>query len=251
MNFNCNAPLQWKRSLINCLLMRAFRNSSDFCSFCSEISTLRSIFKRNGYPDQFINGLVSEFLTNHASNEQNFKLNKLKPNTKKPQLVVKEFDEVYLNLPYIGKPSIKLHRKINNQMRKYNLWVKAAFSTTKTGSYFNLKSKCSNLFESNVVYKFTCSRDENVSYIGETRRHLFQRITEHNSSNSSSAVFDHLFNCSDCQNSTNIAKSFTILHRCKRSILYSLESIMICKDQPNLNNKLGFTKGTVPLRIFK
>ena len=178
-------------------------------------------------------------------------MNKLKPNTKKPQLVVKEFDEVYLNLPYIGKPSIKLHRKINNQMRKYNLWVKAAFSTTKTGSYFNLKSKCSNLFESNVVYKFTCSRDENVSYIGETRRHLFQRITEHNSSNSSSAVFDHLFNCSDCQNSTNIAKSFTILHRCKRSILYSLESIMICKDQPNLNNKLGFTKGTVPLRIFK
>ena len=178
-------------------------------------------------------------------------MNKLKLNTKKPQLVVKEFDEVYLNLPYIGKPSIKLHRKINNQMRKYNLWVKAAFNTTKTGSYFNLKSQCSNLFANDVGYKFTCSRDENISYIGETRRHLYQRIIEHTSSSSNSAVFDHLFQCRDCQNNINIAKSFKILHRCKRSILYNLESIMICKDRPNLNNKLGYNKGTVPFTIFK
>ena len=163
---------------------------------------------------------------------------------------MKEFDEVYLNLPYIGIPSTKLHRKINNQMRKYNLWVKAAWNATKTGSYFSLKSGCSDLFESNVVYKFTCSRDENISYIGETRRCLFQRIIEHNSSTSNSAVFDHMFNCRECIENNNIATSFMILNRCKRSALYSLESIMICKHRPNLNNKLGPSRGTFKLRIF-
>ena len=253
MNYNSNTPPQWRRSLINCLLMRAFRNSSHYCLFRSEITTLRTIFKRNGYPDPFIDKIIFDFQQTHAQDEQHFKLNKQKSGTKKPQIVVKEFDEVYLNLPYIGRPSTKLHRKINIQMRKYNLWVNAAYRTTKTGSYFNLKSQCSKLFESNVVYQFTCSRDENESYIGETRRHLFQRINEHNSNNNNnnSAIFDHMFNCTGCMNNTNIAKSFKILYKCKRSNLYSLESIMIRKHRPTLNSKLGVNKGCYPLTIFR
>ena len=71
-------------------------------------------------------------------------------------------------------------------MRKYCLCVKAAYNTVKVGSYFSLKSKCSNLFGSNVVYKFTCSRDENISYLGETQRHLFKRISEHSDRKSDS-----------------------------------------------------------------
>ena len=107
------------------------------------------------------------------------------------------------------------------------------------------------LFESNVVYKFTCSRDENISYIGETRRQLFQRIIDHNTSNKNSAIFDHMFNCRGCMDKANIAESFQIIQKSRRSHLYSLESIMISKNRPNLNNKLGPHKGTFPLTLYK
>ena len=251
MNFNCNAPLKWKQSLINCLLMRAFRNSSDFCSFTLEIETLKSILKKNAYPDSFINKAVSDFESKYAVNEHDFELKKLDCNKRKPQLVVKDFDEVYLNIPYVGRPSTKLHRRINNQMRQYNLWVKAAYNTTKTGSYFSLKSSLSYLFESDVVYKFTCSRDESLSYIGETRRQLFQRIIDHNGKDTKSAVFNHMFNCTGCMNVNNISKSFIILTRCKRSSLKSMESMLISKNRPVLNSKLGPKEGTIPLTLYR
>ena len=98
-------------------------------------------------------------------------------------------------------------------MRQYNFWVKAAYNNTKTSFYFSLKSPFSYLFESDVVYKFTCSRDETMSYIGETRRQLFQRIIDHNGNdtNKHSAVFNHMFKCTGCVEVDNISKSFIIL----------------------------------------
>ena len=128
-------------------------------------------------------------------------------------------------------------------MRNYHLCVKAAYSTVKVGSYFSLKSKCSDLFDSNVVYKFTCSRDGNISYIGETQRQLFRRISEHSDKTSDSPVFDHLFNCRDCQNTSNITTRFSILQHSNRFNVRSLEAILINKLSPRLNIQLGKNKG--------
>jgi hypothetical protein len=224
--------------------MRAYRNSSSFSLFQIEVKNLKSILLRNAYPDHFIDSDIAKFISDQKIDEKQFKQNKCS-NTKKQQLVVTEFDDVYLNIPYIGKPSQKLHRKIHHRMRNYNLCVKAAYNTVKVGSYFGLKSKCSYLFESNVVYKFTCSRDENISYIGETQRHLFTRISDHNDNKSDSPIFDHLFNCKDCQNTTNITARFSILKRSNTQNVRSLESLMITRFAPTLNTQLGnhFGKG--------
>ena len=46
----------------------------------------------------------------------------------------------------------------------------------------------SNLFKSNVVYKFTCSRDESIAYIGETQRCIFERIADHTDKTKESAI---------------------------------------------------------------
>ena len=116
-------------------------------------------------------------------------------------------------------------------------------STVKVSSYFSLKSKCSDLFDSNVVYKFTCSRDENVSYIGETQRQLFRRISEHSDKTSDSPVFDHLFNCRDCQNTSNITTRFSIIQHSNKFNVRSLEAILINKLAPRLNIQLGKTRG--------
>ena len=252
MNYNCDAPLTWKRSLIKCFLKRAFVNSSNYSLFRIEIETLRAILKSNAYPDNFVQNVLSQFLSEYANTAEEFRLNKINQKNRKPQLLVKEFDDVYLNIPYVGKPSSKLHHTINRQMRAYGLCVKAAYNTKKVASYFSLKSKYSSLFEGNVVYEFKCSRDENVSYIGATRRQLFRRINDHNDPNKYTAVFEHMYNCDFCKNITNISDSFKILSKGSKTNLDSLESLYIYTKRPILNNKMGPLRGCrFPLTLYK
>ena len=64
------------------------------------------------------------------------------------------------------------------------------------------------------------------------------KITDHCGTDKNSAIFEHLFNCTTCQNS-DIVQNFKVLKRCKQSELYSLESILIEEEQPNLNTEVA------------
>ena len=129
-------------------------------------------------------------------------------------------------------------------MKRYKINIMAAYTSTRVGSYFNLKSNCSRSFKSNVVYKFTCSVDQNVSYIGETKRQLFRRVLDHTKTDKKSAVFGHLYVCTNCQNSKNIMDQFEILKKCESKNIYSFEALLIAKFKPNLNTQLGPGNGT-------
>ena len=72
--------------------------------------------------------------------------------------------------------------------------VRIAYNTEKVGKYFSLKDSISHLYQSCLVYKFTCPGDLNNQYIGETERQLFVRIKEHVTP-TNSAVFKHIENC--------------------------------------------------------
>ena len=62
-----------------------------------------------------------------------------------------------------------------------------------------------------VVYKFNCSRDADLSYIGKTKRHLVTRVREH--SKSASAVCEHLEGCDACKSEYSVEKNFKILDK--------------------------------------
>ena len=132
-------------------------------------------------------------------------------------------------------------------MREYDIVIKAAYTTTKVGAVFSLKSKCSSLFDSNVVYKFSCFCDKNISYLGETRRQLFRRIIDHTTQDrtncNNSAVLDHLYQCQTCQNVPNIDDSFSILQRCSSNNILSYEALLISKHLPKLNVQMGASQG--------
>ena len=158
----------------------------------------------------------------------------------------------FLCIPYVGKPSIRFQRKLERGFRQHNVRIMVAFNTTKVGSHFCLKLRCSHLFRSNVVYRFTCSDDRNISYIGESKRQLYKRITEYSKNGTNSAVFDHFYDCISCQSFANIADLFTILRNCKSTNILSSEALLIAKHRPTLNTQLGPGRGTlVSLNIFK
>ena len=201
----------------------------------------------NSYPPTLIDKLTDDFITHHGISNNNFKVN---PTVQQPKTVKQ--DHNFFTIPYIGKPSLKLQNKLRQNLQMNGLDIKSAYSTTKVGEYFNLKTKIPSLFKASVTYLFTCSHDENISYIGESRRQFFQRISEHCSSGSKSAVFDHLEICSNCQNATNITEQFKVLQQCKPSHILSAEAMLISKHRPILNTQLGPSKGTaVSLTLYK
>ena len=128
-------------------------------------------------------------------------------------------------------------------MKRYSLTTRAAYRTTKVGSYFNLKSRTPKLFLADLVYMFTCCRDEATTYIGETSRQFHRRISDHNGTDKKSAVFDHLLNCSECQAVKNITNLFKIIQKCTTRNILSFEALWIAKLRPSLNTQCGPYKG--------
>ena len=244
MNFQSMAPTKWKKTLIKCLLNRALRLSSSFDNLQSEIETITSHLKDNGYPDRLVKNICKEFIESKNITNDSFILgNKHEPDHR--MKVARKNNAAYLSVPYVGRPSLKLQHRIRKEMEDHDISILAAYTTTKVGSYFNLKPSCPQPFQSNVVYQFSCFRDESITYIGETRRQLFRRVVDHIGKDKNSAVYDHLYQCSDCQGSNNIFKQFRVIHKCTRYNILSFESLLIAKHRPLLNTQLGPGRGTM------
>ena len=96
------------------------------------------------------------------------------------KLSKKRRSKYIFKIPYVGNIS----HEFKSQMVKlfYNelrIDILPVFNTFKVSNYFSLKSVTPKLLTSNVVYKFTCLCDTNITYIGKTKRHLMVRGLEH------------------------------------------------------------------------
>ena len=91
-NFESFISKCYKCSLIDISLYRGFNLCSNMENFHQEISSLKSVFKSNGYPKNFINSCIKHFLDKL--------LVKNKVSVPKVQLVCV--------LPYTGKSSLDL-----------------------------------------------------------------------------------------------------------------------------------------------
>ena len=253
MNFNSNAPMKWKKSLVKYMLLRAYRLSSSFNFFQSEVAKIRDIFRLNSYPSHLIEDILRDFTSHHNIDEGRFnddnvdksRQDETPDSTSEAKIEDPGPKKIYFKIPFFGRPSRTFQKRVQEQLRVYNLDVRAAFTTTKVASYFCLKSQPSVFFKAAVVYRFTCTRDESISYIGETRRQLYARITDHcTGRDKKSAVFNHLYSCNECQN-VDVSKSFEILQSCDAYNICTMEAILIAKHHPKLNIQLGPGKGTM------
>ena len=94
-------------------------------------------FRKNCYPDCFFNKC----------------LKKLEKNTKPDSQDKEVSDYAYiLGFPYFGKPSRKFASQLSTLLKqRFNVRFFTYYSSLKTGSYFNMKSKTPAALKSNVV----------------------------------------------------------------------------------------------------
>ena len=252
LNYVATVPKNWKSSVVKCLLHRAQRVTSSRELLRKDIHCLKTMFLNNGYPEAFLDKIITDFLNN--TEQRDGSDSSTCQNT--TETSTDPLKSVYLTLPYIGKPSEKLHKRLRTEMLQHKIDLKAAYRSTKVGSYFSLKQDVPTLLRSDVVYKFECPLDKDSRYIGETQRHFFTRISDHCSTTSAkqsqqSAVRDHILNCNDCSRSKNIVDCFSILRTCSGHDILSQEALCIGKMKPSINIQLAQFNGTrVPINIY-
>ena len=157
--------------------------------------------------------------------------------------------ETIFLVPYVGLPSVIFGRKLKDLFKKYYcIDIKIVFTSFKVKNYFSLKSRTPLPLLANVVYKFNCMRDANITYIGKTLRHLAVRVKEHGTS--SSAIKDHLSSCDLC-NSGYSMDNFSIIDTGRNDNETTIkEALHIKYKKPILNKQLYSHGSSFVLNIF-
>ena len=165
-NFESFLPSVYKFGMAYTLVHRCFRICSDWTKFYAELTFLKKIFRKNGYPESFIDKCFKKFLDNiHLVKE-------------KVQTV--ERKRLLLVLPYLGVISLQTRTKLQQALKgvlnccKLEIVFKCQ---TKLSTSFRFKDPIPKDLISGVVYKFQCGLC-NESYYDESIRHLDIRSGE-------------------------------------------------------------------------
>ena len=180
-----------KFGLLETLLFRYFSLCSSFEKFHEEIAKLKEIFKRNSYPDKFIDKCIKKF-------SKKFHVLKVVELTAARK-------ELTLVLPYLGQQSFEIRNRIQCCLEKNSpaLNLKVVFQSKKNTFYaIFFKTKTNKMLYPNLVYKCNCNIC-NDNYCGKTKRYFKVRACEHLGifpmagkkvkSSKESAVFDPSF----------------------------------------------------------
>ena len=254
LNAFSNCPENWKKGLVSCFLNRAWIVCSTRDLFMLEIDKLRNIFRRNGYTLSFFNKLFSDFM------------NRKEPSaTETPALDINSVSDddddekrYVLVIPFIGKPSLLFRNQLTKLFSdELKVKLRCVFDCTKVSSYFSLKTRTSDCLLSNVTYKYTCQCDTDKFYIGETKRYIVERASEHLAIKKFplTAVGKHISDCDACLQSLSRGdlsyKNFEIVNKCKSKLECEVrEAFLVKKLNPSMNLQLFKSGAMHTLRIF-
>ena len=176
-----------------------------------EFEFIKSISIKNGYPKKFIESQIRKTLDrcyqqNNKSkiySEKN-KENKIDKSTKKIK------GQIFIDIPYIGRPTeilgkriINIAKQLNPQLQLYPIH-RPPPSISKS---FPTKDLVPKELQSNIVYQINCSNCD-ASYIGKTIRQASRRLQEHSGSSSKNILLE--------SNPSSQASNTIALRRSKR-----------------------------------
>ena len=202
----------------------------------------------NGYPAAFFDGILQRFVTRTENNNSSG----LSSSSEGDE----ELDTRYVvfRMPYLGRPSRIFAKKLATLVGDgLGVRVRVVYTSLKVQSFFRLKSVTPHRLLSCVVYKFDCVSNPNVSYVGQTYRHIEDRMGEHlKDKGDTSGVAPHLRSCPDCSAASLGLDNFQVIRKCRSSFDTKIvEAFCIQKLQPRLNKQLYRMGACYRLKVFK
>ena len=138
---------------------------------------------------------------------------------------------------------------------KFKVEIRVIYTTFKVKNFFRLKCKTPLPLLSNVVYRFSCVENAQISYIGYTKRHMTTSVLEHTQPSPAakkSHVFAHIKNCKSCKNGQRSVHDFRVMRRCNDETECRIsEALCIKRFRPVINKQLHAQGSSHILRIWK
>ena len=166
-NFFSFLSIHFKVCLVSTLLFRCFHLTSSSDAFHREVERLRGILSRNSFPLEFVDMCISSFLNKQYKKE-----------TTTP---TDEKQEKMIILPYLGKLSLEIRKRLQRYINKHTSNIKLLIifrSQRRLKSIFRFKDTIPQGLQSYILYQFKCGVC-NHSYVGKTERHCHIRWSEH------------------------------------------------------------------------
>ena len=96
-NFDSFVPISYKHSLVNTLIFRCCKICSSYEKLHNKIVYLKEIFKRNSYPDDFVDLCIKKFF------DKLYITKKIYQTVEKKQLIIYKFSFGCCNTTYYGQ----------------------------------------------------------------------------------------------------------------------------------------------------
>ena len=164
LKYNSSTPASTRRSVIQSLTRRAY----NLCSpqhLDGELDLVYNICLSNGFPPHETTSTMTSVHT---------KLHRKPTSTPNPTATVKSSPTTRISLPFHPDLSTPIKRILS----RYNIAVTFSSSSSLRNLLTRTKSSPPTDSTTNVIYRIPC-RDCPASYIGQTKRPILTRITEH------------------------------------------------------------------------
>ena len=249
--FDSAQPYKMKRAVAKSQFLRAIRVSSDPTSAKRSTNMIFSLFRANGYPARWLNGVARQATLQHRN------ANATQTRPRPPRK-----DRVYVSLPFIND---SLTRKVDAALKSVHPSLTASWKNPNTVSKRLVRSAlepppcragnkscrtCSSGLAGrcgtkNVVYQVTCvlcavsaPNDRPTTYVGESKRCVRYRFDEHfrdGMNRTQQTPFgEHMSQCHP--NEPQPRLSITIICRCKDAADRKIAEAMAIRDRrPKLN----------------
>ncbi|XP_055909861.1 uncharacterized protein LOC129944452 [Eupeodes corollae] len=174
INFNSTQPIKQKINTAFNFINKVL-DLSDKKYETENIRKIKTILKNNNYPFYVINNLFKK-----RTEKLKTKTNKNNNNHAKTTADNKE-EKKFFSIPYV--PNLTNNRNLHKIINKENISFSHKSNLTLKSIFTNTKSKIQKQQQHNVVYEIECNGKENeqcdLVYIGQTKRNLGIRLTEH------------------------------------------------------------------------
>ena len=160
-------------------------------------------------------------------------LNHSQPTNKKKK------ETIAVKIPYVGKQSHIFAKNISKLIWKFSaVHLTPIYKTCKVGNYFNLRSNKPALLLSNVVYRFSCSCDADLTYIGKSTHLVVTREKKHLNLGSSvkSKIKQYIVECCLCnkKDTDSLMHHFVVIKKCSSDYDCKIHQVLLIKNI-NLN----------------
>ena len=136
--------MSYKIGLVRCFIHRAFKISSSYIIFHSELEKIKILLQKNIYPKIVIDNQIKIFL------DKIFTVGRGTTSEKQKTL--------HYSLLYTGHFSHVTKKKLRHICERFckNIDINIAFLPLKLSSFFGCKDTLPQSLQSYVIYQFTC-----------------------------------------------------------------------------------------------